>query len=241
MEDIKSIIIEAIEYEKQSTINKYNERIKSIQQEENIAEIYYLLAETFHNTMKQGEIGIKLLKKFLTNNFFKKATVKNGANYIIFSNDDFDIMFSKSLSRQIKIKFKNAGILRRHYNRVNPSLSKLADLTEVFLNKKSFKNFKVLVDHNCVNYKNNIIAKVMKYINTYKKCNKKLLEKIRNMQKEDIKQREAINEENKKFKERQKYANEFVNSLTDLKQFQDSGWYINYNGIEDENGKISYS
>lgn len=236
----KDLICKAIKDKKEKVINEYDEKINKILNENNPVKIYYLLAETFHNTMEQGEIGIEFLKKNLTNTFFKEANIENGVNYIIFSNKDFDVMFSKSLSREIKIKFKNSSRHYHYYNLVNESAFKLADLIEKYLNKKSFKNFKALVDYNCQKRKKNLINKILGYISTYKKCNKELLDKIRQKQEEDRINKIKIEKENKEFEEKQKYAKEFINSLTDLEQFKKAGWFISMKGIMNENEVISW-
>jgi hypothetical protein len=240
MDEIKNIILKTLENKKQEIINEYDYKMKQILNENNIAKLYYLLAESFHNTIEQGEIGIKLLKECLTNEFFKTAKTINGANYICFSNDDFDILFSKSLSKEIKIRFKNSQVPSMYYPSIKPSIIELADKIEAFLNKKSLKNFKALIDCNCVNYPNNIFANIIKIINTYRKCNKELLEKIRQMQKDDELRKLKFEEENKVFKERQAFAKNFINNLTDLNKFRQDGWHFSYSGIEDEKGKISW-
>jgi hypothetical protein len=240
IQNIKDEICNILETKKQESINEYDSMIVEISNENNIAKLCHSLSEVFHNTMEQGELELNLLKKYLTNNFFKTAETKNGVNYIQFFNDEFEVWFSKSLTKEIKIKFNNPCVPRTYYPSVHKSLIKMADLIEVFLNKKSIRNFKALIDCNCINYRNNIFAQIMKPINTYRKCNKELLEKIRDSQQKDKIKRLQIEEETKTFKGKQLYAKAFIDSLTDLEQFKVEGWNIRYIGIEDEKGTISY-
>lgn len=55
MDEIKNIILKTLENKKQEIINEYDYKMKQILNENNIAKLYYLLAEIFHNTMEQGE------------------------------------------------------------------------------------------------------------------------------------------------------------------------------------------
>ena len=238
--EVKQFIIDNIENQKQKKIQEYDDKIKRILKEDNKANIYYLLAQTFHNTMTQGDIGIKYLQNILTNNFFKNANIKNGVNYIIFFDKEFEIMFSKSLSREIAIKYKNTSSRPYYSTSVSSSAIKLADLIEKYLDNKTFSNFKNLVNHNCYRRKKNLINKIIGYINTYKKCNEKLLCKIREKQEEDRVRKEKYEEDLKEFNDKQQYANNVITNLTDLKMFIDSGWYITKYGIVDENGCIKY-
>jgi hypothetical protein len=235
--EIKKIICNTIENKKQKMITEYDNKINDIKNETNPAKLYYLLAKTFHNTIEQGELGIQFLKTYLTNDFFKNAEVKNGVNYITFSNNDYDIMFSKSLSQEIIIKYKTP-VSVPYYCGIDKSKIKLADLIESYVNHKSFENFRELVNYNYYNkgYKNNFIVAIYKCINTYKQCNKKLLNKL----KEEIEQDELNKKEKEQKKQEylddQKQAKEFINSLTDLQVFKDNGWYIKLSGIKNEDG-----
>lgn len=237
------IIYQSLLEKKQKMIEDYDEKLKKVKKlsnENDFVKAYYLLAETFHNTMEQGEIAIKFLKKNLTNDFFNTAAVKNGVNYIIFSNEDFEVKFSKSISKEIIVNFKNAGILRHYYSSVSKSMIKFADLLEAYLNKKSFKNFKALVQYNCEKREKNLINKIIGSINTYKTCNKELLDKIRGIQERDKLDKIKVETENKKFKEKQIFAKTFLNNLTDLKMFKNEGWYINIQGIMTEDETIKF-
>lgn len=236
----KSIICKGIEDKKQEKIKEYDERISDVMKETNIARIYYLLAETFHNGIGQGELGIEFLKETLTNPFFKEATAKDGVNYIIFYNEEFEILFSRSLVREIRIKYKKAIRPSYHYTQVNPTMLKLAELIETYLNKKSFKNFKALADYNGVGYRKNLIGTIMKYISTHKKCTKELLDEIREKQEKDRLTKIKIEEEKKMIDEQQEYAKEFIESLTDLQIFKNDGWFFKIYGIRDEKGTINW-
>ena len=230
--DIKEAVSNVIRNKKVKMDKEYDDIINGISAETNPVKIYSLLAQT--DTIHEDNIGVDVLKEILTNAFFKEATIDNGVNYITFSNDKFDIMFSKFLSREIKIKYKNPYQQARYYRMLNSSRIKLADLIEIYLNKKSFSNFKALVDYNCIGYRNET-TKITKYIRTYKRCNKELLNSIRNKQKQDIIHQAEADEENKKYEEAQLHAKTFIESLTDLTMFKDAGWYISTNGIGDKN------
>ncbi|WP_297419117.1 hypothetical protein [Clostridium sp.] len=237
--NVQDIICLAIKNKKHEVIKEYDAKINQIIDEVNFVKVYYLLAETFHNTMEQGELGIKLLKENLTNDFFKEATVDNGVNYITFSNNEFDIMFSKSLSMCIRIKYKNTGN-SGYISDFNDYKSKLANLIENYLAKKSIKNFKIMANYYGRYYNKNILAQIIKFINAYKKCNTKLLLEIKEQQEwhkiKQIEEKKKINE----FEQRQLYAKNFINNLTDLEKFKAEGWYIITSGIKDEKGFINF-
>lgn len=241
MEDIKQFIIENIENKKQEKIKEYDNMISQISNEDNKVNIYYLLAKTFHNTVFQGELGIKYLQSILTNDFFKTANVKNSVNYIVFSNEDFDVMFSKTLSKEIKIIYKNAYSSPTYYISVNPITVKLADLIEIYLNDKTFKNFKKLVGCNCCRVKKNLINKIIGYVDTYKRCNKKLLDEIRRRQEEERIRKLKYEKQLEEFNEQQDYAKNFILGLTDLKIFVNEDWYIVTFGIADKNGHTGHN
>lgn len=226
---IKKCIINSIEKKKDVVIEDYNNKINSISRTNNLAEIYYLLSETYGNTMAQGDLGIMLLKDNLYNDFFKNVNIKNAVNYIYFSNEEFAVLFSKSLVKEIRIIFKDSVRFKKYYRSVGTRESKLADLIEIFLNNKSVKNLINLTKH--YNYK----ATLTNIIKTYKKCNKDMLDKIRYRQELDKIEIDEINKNNKLFKERQEYARQFAKSLieTDLKIFKNSGWKIKCENISD--------
>lgn len=224
---IKDHIIDSIEKRKNEVIDDYNNKINSILQTDNLAEIYYLLAKAYGNTMVQGDLGIMLLKDNLHSDFFKNVNIKNAVNYIYFSNEEFAVLFSKSLVKEIRIIFKDSVRFKKYYRSVGTRESKLADLIEIFLNNKSVKNLINLTKH--YNYK----ATLTNIIKTYKKCNKDMLDKIRYRQELDKIKIDETNKNNKLFKERQEYARQFAKSLieTDLKVFKDSGWKIKCENI----------
>ena len=222
----KELIHDAIERKKAQVVEEYDKKIERLERETNIANIYYLLAETFHNSMEQGEIGIKLLKSNLTNEFFKKAEAKNSANYIIFSDDEYEIRFSKSLVKIIEIKTKKIKRPYGLYKPLSSEIVKLGDAIEAFLKEKTFKNFKVMADCNDRGYGKGIIYTIAKYVNAYKNCNEDLLKKIREKQKEDEERKKKAEEERKAYEDEIQKAKEFIESLTDLEVFKQSGWTI---------------
>ncbi|MDF2879684.1 MAG: hypothetical protein K0R54_241 [Clostridiaceae bacterium] len=237
----KELIYKAIEDKKQNMISEYNKMIDKVMEEQNLPELYYLLAQIFHNTKEQGELGITLLKSQLKNDFFKKLNSHNDANFITFSNDDFMISFSKSLSKEIQVKFKKGTISGDYYPSINKSILELKELLEIYLNEKTFKNFKNLADFNCKNYHNNIIATVSKYYTTYKTCNEKLLEEINKRQELDNKNKVNFEKRKKEYEDMQTYAKDIIASLTDLEEFKKKGWHVRYIGIEDERGCITFA
>lgn len=160
----KELICNTIENTKQKMLEEYDTKINQIMQENNLAKLYYLLAQTFHNTLPQRELGLELLKNNLIHSFFKEALVDCHANYITFSNNEFEVSFSTSLVKEIKIRYKNATIPRKFYPSLNNVDIKLAHLIEAFLNHKSWKTFKMLADYyGGVRYKKILLRK---YSNT---------------------------------------------------------------------------
>lgn len=235
---LKDFIINNIENKKQEMVREYDDKIQQVKSEDESPNICHLLSEIYHNDTKQGEIEIDYLKNILTNDFFKNAKTMNKPNYIVFYNNEFEVMFSKSLSREIKIKFKNVGYKPYYCSNISPTSIKLADLIEVYLNHKTFKNFKILSEYNCRRRKKNFINKILGYIGTYKRCNKDLLDKIREKQNKAKIRKNEYDKELKLFNNKQKHAKNFIKELTNLKVFQDNGWYTTLCGIEDENGYI---
>lgn len=241
MNELKIYLCIAIENKKQKTIKEYDEQIKQIQNTDNTAIIYRLLAETFHNTIKQRKLQIKVLQQYLKNDFFKTATINNRVNYITFYNDEFRVSFSTSLCKDIEIKFNNCGTPPYYSSILKEETIKLGDLIEKYLKNKSLKNFKILMKYNCKNRKNTFVNKLMGYINTYKRCNKELLNSIKDKQCQNEINKLKYEAENKLFQDKQTYAKNFVDSLSDdLKIFQDNNWNIKLKGIIDSKGNINY-
>jgi|LSQX01.2.fsa_nt_gb hypothetical protein len=204
----------------------YDDKINRIRKEDNPANVYSILIETFHGTMELGEVGIRFLKENLTNDFFKEAEVKDEPDHIIFSNEEFDILFSKTLDKTIEIRGKKIKRPFALYKPLSERIIKLGDAIEAFLKERTLQNFKRMADCNDMGYGKNPIGQLFKYVDTYKKCNEELLKKIRKRQKEDEERKKRAEEERKIYEEEIRKAEEFAESLTDLNMFKEAGWII---------------
>lgn len=246
--NIKAVIKSAIKNIKLKETNIYNDKFNQLSNMENFADIYYIsnatLGYNYKNFREQRETAAKILQLYLTNDFFKDATIVTKTNGIVFLSDDFEVEFpthmQPHMQQQITIKYKNAVRFPHYYGGVSPFAEELADLMEKYFNKKSFNNFKALADLYGKNYRKHIFATILKYINTYKECNKNELDRIRKIQEQHKVKLKEMEQKEREYKDKQIYAKKFVNSLTDLQIFKDAGWGIRYVGIEDESGKIIY-
>jgi Zn-dependent M32 family carboxypeptidase len=176
--------------------------------------------------MELGEVGIRFLKENLTNDFFKEAEVKDEPDHIIFSNEEFDILFSKTLDKTIEIRAKKIKWPFALYKPLSERIIKLGDAIEAFLKERTLQNFKRMADCNDMGYGKSPVGQLFKYVDTYKKCNKELLKKIREKQKEDEERKKKAEEERKVYEKEVEQAKKFIESLTDLNIFREAGWTI---------------
>lgn len=223
---VNQIIINAIEERKQNKIKEYNDIIEAVQKEDNIAILYFALTKVFKNNMEQGEIGIKFLKNNLTNDFFKTAEIKNKVNNIVFSNDEYDIMFSKSFDKTITIEYKKELKKPYYSNNFNSSEEELLNLLELYINDKSFENLKNLAYFRRNNRKRNIIEIIKLYIYAYKKYTSKYYSELKARKITEEKFKQKYDQEMKTYNNKKEIIDNFINSLTDLKIFEKEGFRI---------------
>lgn len=240
--EIKHIICNELENKKQKLIDDCNEKIKTIQNEDNFASLYYLVNKTFNdlkdNQVKR-ELGMNILKHSLQHSFFKTSKIKYEPNYIVFEDEEFAIKFSTFLSKEIIIKYKKTGNRESNNLRIDNSVIELYELTKAFYNKKSFKNLKRLADCYGVRYKKNFIAQALKFINTHKKCNMDFIHRVENQKREFEFREFELLELNKMFDFRQEYAKAFMDDMKrSLADFIDDEWIVNYYGVVLEDGSI---
>jgi len=242
---IKDIVVEAIKKEKQEITEKYDSDIKKISEESNFVKIYYIIVKSLDNKVQARELGVKFLKENLINDFFKEAVISATPNYIIFKkelkNSCLEIKFPIYLSKTVHINFSNKENYPCYYPKISKDLIKLADLTETWLNKKSFKNFKILADFNWQRSGKGIIEQISKYINTYKKCNQKLLQKIRNDQEENEKAKADYEKDLNKYLKNEEEVEIIIKSLfdTDLNKFKAEDWKIDLEGFSKNEDKYT--
>ena len=250
----KDLIINSINNRKEEIIRRYNHKIDDVANSNNIAETYYLLSESFGNTMEQGNIGIEFLKSNFTNEFFNNADIKNTVNYIVFSdsmyNGMFRIMFPKSLVKNIIIEFD--GKKNKSYYSCGGYMDiELISSMKTFLSHKTFKNLKSLTktyyDRLYQAIANNHYSgkvRLREYIRTYKQCNEKYLDKLIKMREEDNANIIEVDENNKIYAEQQTQVRGFINKLmeTDLESFVDNEWNIKYDGKKYDNSEpVTYN
>ena len=126
------------------------------------------------------------------------------------------------------IEFKSKKLKRPYglYRPLSNDIIKLADAIEVFLKERTFQNFKKVVECNYKEYDDSPVGLLFKYVDTYKKCDEKLLKNIREKQKKDEERKKQAEEERKAYEDEIQKAKEFIESLTDLEVFKQSGWTI---------------
>lgn len=229
--DINSIIINAIEAEKEIKINEYDELIKSIENETNIGKLYYTLSKAYKNTMPQGEIQIEFLKEHFENDFFKNANIKNNVNYIYFEDSEFRIRLSKSFDRSIEVLYKKEISQPYLYKYMTDNNLKIYELLKDYMNKKSFKKLEAIMAIRHTK-PNNFINKLYSYKNAYKRYNNELLKEFENQITGDKKKAEEYEIKLDEYNNTKKYIENFIESLTDLKSFREIGFRIKTNIVE---------
>lgn len=217
---------EKMEEYKERKIKELDKSMKEVFESNSFPKQYSALALCYHNTMEQGELGLLMLKDFLTNDFFIKNEGRNGVNYIVYEDENYQVLFSKSLCRTIEIVNKNNKSIG--YNSKPPSENLLEYKAELekWLTKKDFKTFKKLVQRKQVNWRKNIIAKCVLWYTVYKKTSQKDLDKVTRQINSIYAQIDRYEKDKKEYDKIQEEARTFVDSLTDLKAFKDDKWYI---------------
>lgn len=239
----KELIIKVAKEEQEKAIAELNEQLTLLENEERLPELCSALVNIFHNNLEQREVQIGLLKERLTNDFFKTSNIKANSNSIDFFSENFSVSFPTSRIRVIEVSFLN-GVSMPTDNTNNTYITKNekgAELLNAYLEKKSLKNLKSFVAWNSGSrYTDNIFGIIYKYYRNLKyHCNPKTLEQIKKSV-EGAKEFERQDSEKMKiFNAEQVLANEFFESLTDLKQFEESGWKINCKRFM-HNGKLVY-
>lgn len=239
----KERIVQIAKEEQEKAILELNKNLEILKNEERLPQLCSTLVDIFHNNLDQREVQIALLKERLTNDFFKTSNIKANSNSIDFFNENFSISFPTSRARVIEVSFLN-GVSMPLDNTNDAYITKNekgAELLNAYLEKKSLKNLKSFVAWNSgTKYTDNIFGIIYKYYRNLKYyCNPKTLERI----KKDIEESKEFDKKNvekmKIFNTEQVFANEFFESLTDLKQFEESGWKINCKRFM-HNGKLVY-
>lgn len=239
----KERIVQIAKEEQEKAILELNKNLEILKNEERLPQLCSALVDIFHNNLDQREVQIALLKERLTNDFFKTDDIKAGPNFIFFYNGDFSVGFPTSQIKAIQVSYLN-GMSMPTDNINSPYIErneKGAELLNAYLEKKSLKNLKAFVAWNSSNrYTTNIIGITYKYYRNLKyHCNAKTLERIRQGVAEAKEFDRQNAEKMKLFDEEQVMANEFLDSLTDLKQFEESGWKIVCKRFM-HNGRLEY-
>jgi hypothetical protein len=236
----RKLVMDEIYKKKEETARKYDKLAQKGEEAYSFPELYGLLAEVGGSFVGYDELRIQLLKNNLKSDFFKTSVARADNGYIVFSNDDFEVMFSKSLIKTIKVKYKKAGFPLLYRNMLHNNILEVVELLEKYLKDKSFRNLKALA--NCGKEKTkNPISILIRYLDTYKYATWENLDFIKQKIKNEELRKKSIEENNKEYEEGQKYAKAFLDSIySDLEQFEVTGWQIDTSGIREENGDVNY-
>lgn len=240
MENVKKLICMDMTRNKKEVIKVHDECIAQIMESDNYVDLYTKFIDFYGRKDDQGDLGLNILKSSLKSEFFKGCDSEVKEDYIVFENREFKIQFSK-YEEVIVVKYKLASIPPSKPNDRILEYIELADLTEKFLADKTIENFKALMDCNCKDYPKGILWGIRKPFNTYMKCNSEFVYNMRLKQDRYNKGMEIYKREMEVFSERQKYAQEVIGGLEELRKFKEAGWIIKLYGIRNKNGEIWYS
>jgi hypothetical protein len=225
-EIINKIIIDAIENKRQNKVKEYDIIIESVKKERNIATLYFALTKAFQNSMEQGEIGIKFLKDNLTNKFFKTAEIKNGVNNIVFSNDKYSVMFSKSFDKTITIDCKEEIKKPYYSNNFSSKQEELLNMLSEYIENKSLKNLKKLMYFRREEKKRNILEIFKLYMYARRKYTKELYAELKARKVTEEKFKQKYDKEMEVYNNKKQVIDNFIDGLTDLKMFEKEGFRI---------------
>lgn len=228
----KKLVIDAIIKKKEASIRKHDRYLKKAEESSSFAHLYGLLAETLGSTIEFDTLKIQILKNNLQHEFFHTAVVRADNGFIVFSNDDFEVMFSKTLNKTIKVKYKKAGFYLQFASVLKDATFDIEKLLDRYLQKRSIKNLKKLAQYNKGRYDKNLVATFMCYIDTWKSATQENLDFIRQRIRNEELRKKKIEENNKEYEEGQIFAKAFFDSIwPDLEQFEAIGWQIEKEGI----------
>lgn len=229
MTNIKDLLLEGIESEKNIAIKEYDDLREQVNQKTEVPELYRMIVEVYHNTLPQRPIAEKVLREALTDDFFKQASVRKAPNEIVFFNERYQITFPLSRGRDINII--DTGLKKPPYfhKTTNDWHLKLIKLTQDYLANKTFANFKALNDLYKFNRKpKNIIGKLYNYHSTYKTFNEDKLKELINNVNQDNERKLEVDRLTDEYNLEKAKSIEFAYTLKSLKQWQDNNWTIRF-------------
>lgn len=227
--NIKDLLLEGIESEKDVAIKEYDNLKEKVNQKTEVPELYEMIVEVYHNSLPQRPIAEEFLREILTDDFFKQADVRKAPNEIVFFNERYQITFPLSRGRDINII--DTGLKKPPYFHkiTNDCHLELIKLTQDYLANKTFSNFKALNDRYKFNKKpKNIIGKLYNYHSTYKTFNEDKLAELVNNVNQDNERKLEVDRLTEEYNLEKSKSIEFAYKLKSLKQWQDNNWTIRF-------------
>lgn len=223
MDIAKNIIYNGIIEEKARKMSEYDGRIEELEVTENIADLYSLIVEVYDNSPAQKDVAIDFMNATLTNDFFREAVINRDLNSISFSDDRYKVVFPTSRARVIDIEYTSTTNPDKYSNVEEKDNGDLIIILEKYLSDKSFSNLKELSKH----YQSGQSKGFLSYVDTYKKCDSEMLVRLKKTQ-ELKEERKSLHKESSKIYNMEMFsAIEFLETLTDLKVYEQAGWKIN--------------
>jgi hypothetical protein len=236
MTDFNSLLIEKINNRRKEENDKCDALITSAKDSKSYIDTFLLIQEFYGNTLEQSELQIKLLEENLVSEFFVNNVAKKYPNHITYEDNDFKVSFPTSRVKEIIVEYKNGfcyfPLAEKAFYYQN-----IYDVIMEYKKNSNLNNIRKVIE---VTYNNSSKLWLFKFIETVKLLRNDLV--IKNIQEQlNIynKRKNQDQIEKERFKKNQQIANDFLDSLSELKDFTDKGFRIRYKRIE-KNGSFEF-
>lgn len=228
MKDLRHRMYDKLIENRAQMIERYNEKIDDVVYETELAKLFDLMIEIYHDKDIREKELIELMWTTFTNDFFRESLLETHQKTISFHDNTYRLIFYTNGDRKIELCYE-ATTNPWEVREKNPVKSreeeeKQANLIEAmneYFSNKTFANLKKLAELYVVDEGTSIVKKI---IQTIKECDKEELE--------DLLEEKNINDERKRINElslqiygiKRQEAIDFINSLSDLSSFRDANW-----------------
>lgn len=232
IDEIKERIYQGIDEEIENMKTKFNQDKELVKNTDNVPELVKQLVDIYGNSMEQRKVMAPILKQYLQGEFFKNAEVVGRANSLHFKNENYFIEFSTS--RMYTILVGRAEELRKPIEplSVREDIMELNNLWDSY--KETGEGYNELINLYSIMSRGTeaglffTVKTKVTDIENYVKGQKQHIESVQRQVeqwKEDV-----IEYEN----QRQLFKELMEDVKGDLIKFQEKGWRIKYENIEED-------
>lgn len=244
MEAVRNILIDAINEEKEKSVQRFVEIEHLVRDTDNLPDLFYQTMGVYEHTIGGKETAKAILEAGLTDDFFtNNSKITLGVNGVLFSNKDYIVTFQTNQSKMIHVKSIHLNELPSNLD-VIPAL----EIKNEIRQREEFIPYvsNYLKDKNKINYIA-LVNKAREYklygngsvTDYYHLKELDWLDEliiIKDTIKTNKERLTRIEKKSELFNQKQSELVEFINSLDNLKSFSEHGWVVRTN-LDDEHIK----